>query len=117
MKRPGTAAFALALALSSTGALAVSGDRWHGSNIESSRAAPVEVTRVHPDGVIVHEKRTLTRDPVLVEREYVYESREPRDIVVLREDDRDFVGALNPHTDNRIGRGLFPENGPNDFGA
>ena len=114
MKRPATAIAAIALAFSAPAALAASGDAWYDTNrdLESVRISPVEVTRAEPDRVVVYEERTVRPAPMIVERDSLYA---PREIVVYREE-RDLVDMLNPHTDHRVGRGLFPRRGPNDFG-
>lgn len=112
---------ALALALSSTAAMAAAGDAWYGTNRDREYVTiPIEqVVRTTPDTIVIYEDRALLPSaPVIVERrEYVYEPLyAPREIVVLREE-RDYVDALNPSTDRRLGRGLFPKTGPNDFGS
>src|SRR5687768_8091541 len=114
----------VALAIASTAALAVSGDRWNGSNRGFAEVPePVVVTRIVPESQFVYtyperdvvvERRFVTPEPVIVER--VYEVQ-PRDYIVYRRYDP--VAALNPHTGPTIGNGLFPRpgEGPNDFGG
>ena len=119
MKRTRIAA-AIALALASTAAMAVSGDRWYGANTEIVRE-PVVVERVYldrypayPERGVIYEERYVRPAPVIVERTYVVTGPE---YVVPRGGYEDPVKALNPETGHLIGQGLFNKKGPNDFGS
>jgi hypothetical protein len=114
-------AASLALALASTAALAVSGDRWYGTNRDLAQPEPIIVMRdvperpyvyTYPERDVVIERRVLTPEPILVDRTYPVVTREyaiapPYDNVTL----------LNPQTGPHLGMGLFPTRGPNDFGG
>ena len=111
-----------ALALASTAALAVSGERWYGTNAGIVQGPePIVVTRTvpereyfyaYPEREVIVERRIVTPGPVVVERSYEVW---PRDYVVTRPYDP--IAALNPHTGPHLGQGLFPDKGPNDFGG
>jgi hypothetical protein len=121
MNRPGLAVLALALATASTATLAASGDRWYGTNRDVVVSAPVEVTRVYNEPVLLGNDRVIYEEriaapvierPVVVEREYV--AYEPAYAVIPREA---YYDPLHPQTGHGIGTGLFNRNGPNDFGS
>ena len=112
----------LALALASTAALAVSGDRWYGTNAAAPPPLePIVVTRVtpglpevytYPPREVVVERRVMVPEEVIVERTYellpgTYAIQKPYD----------HVTELNPQTGPHLDMGLFPRNGPNDFGS
>jgi hypothetical protein len=113
----------VAFALASTGALAVSGERWQGTNRGFAEVPePIVVTRTVPDSAYVYtyperdvviERRIVAPEPVLVERTYVVDP--PYAYLVSREPD--MVKRLNPETGHYIGQGLFNRTGPNDFGG
>jgi hypothetical protein len=119
MKRTLLAATALALAATSTMALARSGDMWSGSNVHREYA-PIEVTTLQPGDAVIVQGTSTVATPVIVERTYVSEPAyvhyyEPA--YVYRHDaSNDWVKDLNPETGQRIGDGLFNRRGPNDFG-
>jgi hypothetical protein len=116
-------ALALALgALSTTAALAASGDAWYGNgrgDIVIVPATPytyVEPAPAPPDGVTVYYDEPVTTAPVIVERRYV---TEPSDVVVVESPPYDDRGLF--HVEPRkygtvYNGGLFPRKGPNDFG-
>ncbi|HET7730579.1 MAG TPA: hypothetical protein VFK48_11150 [Usitatibacter sp.] len=121
MNRPKIAALALALAAASTGAAAAAGDRWYGSSRDIVITAPVEVTRVYDEPVILENGRVIYQEriaapvmerPVIVERDYVV--YEPAYRVVPREA---YFDPLHPQSGHGIGTGLFNRKGPNDFGS
>lgn len=117
MKRTRIAA-ALA-ALASTGALAVSGDAWYGTNrVYAEGVAPIEVTRVDVDRPLIYEERVVGA-PVYVEREYVVVP--DRDYVVVERDYYAYDGEplfyTTPNAQHELRRNLFDRKGPNDFGA
>lgn len=109
-------AFALALgALSTTAAMAASGDAWYGSN-RVIRENPVIIA---PTGTYAEpvpaDRVTVYYDepaPVIVERSYV---ARPDYVVVepVREND---LFVVEPRTYSSVERGLFNRRGPNDFG-
>lgn len=109
-------AFALALgALSTTAAMAASGDAWYGSS-RVIREDPVliapAVTFNEPlpaDGVTVYYDQPA---PVIVERGYV---TRPDYVVVEPVRDNDLF-VVEPRTYSSVEHGLFNRKGPNDFG-
>lgn len=129
MKRLHAAAAGAALALFSTAAWSAAGDSWQGSSTgagyyrpaPTSDATPLEIRsgvyterRVDP---VVAERPVYVERPVIVERTYLYEpAYAPRDYYVHR-DHHDLTDRLNPSTGHHIGRGLFPDKGPSDFGS
>jgi hypothetical protein len=118
MKRTRIAA-GLVLALASTAALAVSGERWYGTNrgiVYEPIVEPIVVERVvsdrglhYPERDVVYVERDVRSAPVILERRY-----EPG-YVVLHESN--MVKPLNPETGHLIENGLFNRWGPNDFGS
>jgi hypothetical protein len=120
MKRTLLAATALALAATSTMALARSGDMWSGTNVHREYA-PIEVTTLQPGDTVIVQGTSSVSTPVLVERAYVSEPAyvyyyEPTYVYRHHTADNDWVKDLNPETGQRIGDGLFNRTGPNDFG-
>jgi hypothetical protein len=119
MKPTLSTALGVALALSASAAVAVSGDTWSGTN-RYRESAPIEVTTLRPgEQVIVYAENSVST-PVIVDRSYSYDPRyvyyyEPREVYVQRAE-RDWVKDLNPQTGQRVGDGLFNRRGPNDFG-
>ncbi len=121
MNRPRTAAIGIALGFASlsTAAMAMDGDAWYGSSRSSGdyvTIVPQAADSLPPDSVTVYYDEpaytTPYTEPAIVERDYV---ARPYDDYVWRHYE-DFTTRHNPQTDNRIGRGLFPSKGPNDFG-
>ena len=111
----------LGVALASTGAFAIAGDSWYGTYRDDAyvRVEPVDTVRVEREPLIVYDERFEPPRRVIVEREYrVYRPREYvyGDTVVVRREP-DYVARLNPQTGPSIGRGLFNNRGPNDFGG
>jgi hypothetical protein len=106
-------ALALALgALSSTAAMAASGDTWHGVNRDDRVLVAPSITYTEP---LPSDRVTVYYDepgPVIVEREYV--SR-PDYVVVEPVHQNDFF-VVEPRTYSSVDHGLFNRKGPNDFG-
>ncbi len=117
-------ALALALgALSTTAAMAASGDAWYGTNRDTVVVGPT-VTYVEPapapsDSVTVYyDQPATTTAPVIVERDYAvaptydYMTVEPgyydREHHFFEVEPRKYGSVYNG--------GLFPRRGPNDFG-
>ena len=120
MKRSHAAATALALAATSTVAVARSGDMWSGTS-RHREYAPLEVTELQPGDSVVVYGTSESSTPLVVERTQAYEPGyvhyyEPR-YVHRQGADNDWVKDLNPQTGHRIGGGLFNREGPNDFGG
>jgi hypothetical protein len=122
MKNPRTAAIAIALALSSTAAMAATGDAWYGTNRDLVTSSPtgVEVSTREPAQAYYYVARSDR--PVIVQREYIV--TDPSEVVVSRDDANDFrysapepLFSVEPRAYSRIERGLFNRKGPNDFGA
>lgn len=121
MKRALIAALAATL---STGALAVSGDAWYGTN----RADPT--FRAEPDAPMQHENRVIYEERIataptyLVPGEYII--AQPREVIVYSTpapttywytySTTPAFDPLHPQQGQVVGRGLFNRNGPNDFG-
>lgn len=114
---------ALALgALSTTAALAASGDAWYGTSRDTVIVGPT-VTYVEPapmpsDRVTVYYDAPLRpAAPVIVERSYV---TRPYDVVVVDPAYDSNDGPLFHVEPRKYGSvyngGLFPRKGPNDFG-
>jgi hypothetical protein len=110
-------AFALALgALSTTAAMAASGDAWYGTGRAERVIIEPPVTYVEPvpgDRVIYYETTTSTA-PVYVERQY---RSEPYGYVVVEPVRENGLFVVEPRTYSRIDHGLFNRKGPNDFGS
>ena len=120
MKRTLLAATTLALAATSSLALARSGDMWSGTNAHRE-SAPIEVTRLQPGDTVIVQGTSTVSTPVFVERAYVREPAyvyyyEPAYVYRQHAAHNDWVKDLNPQTGQRIGDGLFNRRGPNDFG-
>ena len=117
--KPLATAFAVAAALGASCALAATGDAWYGTNRDTGRPAtsqpdfgplPPETS----ERVTVYYDEPAPAAPVVVER--AYDAPPPADVVVLEPIRDDDLFVVEPRTYSRIGHGLFPDKGPNDFG-
>ncbi|HET9576945.1 MAG TPA: hypothetical protein VFP44_03910 [Usitatibacter sp.] len=119
MKPIRTALAGATLALAATGAFAAPGDAWYGTNRDTER---VIVTEPHfgplqpgeADRVTVYYDEPSQPAPAIVEREYA--TAPAYDVVVVEPVRDNDLFVVEPRTHPRIGRGLFPDRGPNDFG-
>jgi hypothetical protein len=119
MKPLRTALTGAALALAATGTFAASGDGWYGTNRDIDRATVTTpsfgpLAPAPSERVTVHYDEPVVPAPVIVEREYV--ATPPPDVVVVEPIHDSDLFVVEPRTYSRIGRGLFPDKGPNDFG-
>jgi hypothetical protein len=108
-------AFALALgALSTTAAMAASGDAWYGTSRDDRVLVAPTITYTEPvpaDRVTVYYDEPA---PVIVERRYI---GQPYDRVVVVEPVRqNELFVVEPRTYSTVEHGLFNRKGPNDFG-
>ncbi len=112
-------ALALALgALSSTAAMAASGEAWYGTNRERTVIVSPSVTYVEPaptssDSVTVYYDAPVVNAPVVVQREHV---SEPYGFVVVEPVRESNLFVVEPRTYSTADHGLFNRKGPNAFG-
>jgi len=109
-------ALALALgALSTTAAMAASGDAWYGTSRDERVLVAPGITYTEPmpsDRATVYYDRPAPA-PVIVEREYI---RQPYDVVIVEPVHENELFKVDPPTYNTVDHGLFNRKGPNDFG-
>jgi hypothetical protein len=107
-------ALALALgALSTTAAMAASGEAWYGTNRDDRVIVAPTVTYTEP---VPSERVTVYYDepaPVIVEREY---ASQPYGVVVVEPVHQSDLFVVEPRTYSSVDHGLFNRKGPNDFG-
>jgi hypothetical protein len=119
MKTLATAATGVALAIATTAAFAAPGDAWYGTNRPGERVITTPsfgpLAPETSERVTVYYDEPVQPAPVIVEREYV--TTPPlADVVVVEPVRESGLFHVEPRTYSRIGRGLFPDKGPNDFG-
>lgn len=109
-------ALALALgALSTTAAMAASGDAWYGTSRDNRVLVAPTLPYTEP---MPSERVTVYYDepapaPMIVEREYI---RQPYDAVIVEPVHENELFKVEPRTYSTVGHGLFNKKGPNDFG-
>jgi hypothetical protein len=106
----------LAIALSSTAALAAPGDAWYGTYEDEDKVQRPPLAAATPqqrnEELARYEERLA--EPVVVEREYL--APEPRERILVAPASPPY-DPRHPNTGALIERGLFNKTGPNDFGA